>query len=217
MASSEADMPACARRAEALKPPIGEPHPMNGRLQVRYLDGGDACFEPNHGGATVFASVRTGYLQECPNVARLLKNLKFDLALEKQRMDALLNARRNPRQAAKAWLQANPQVRGTWLQGCAVCFLCCAGGVEVSRDGLIATPAGRLRRALRLDATCLVLIATSPALVATHPVCGEFFLFHDRYEMTTKGPASLAPPIKRETAAPFAGSAGAPPRRGVRS
>jgi hypothetical protein len=36
---------------------------------------------------------------------------------------------------------------------------------------------------VELDATPLVLIATSPALVATHPVCGGFFLFHDRFRI----------------------------------
>ena len=54
-----------------------------------------------------------------PNVARLLKNLKFDLAMENQLMDAVLNERRNPRQAAKSWLKANPQVLDGWLQGVA--------------------------------------------------------------------------------------------------
>ena len=121
--SSEADMLAYVKRAGALKQPIvflgWEPHPMNTRLQMKYLDGGDAYFGPNYGGATVFTNVRAGYLQECPNVARLLKNLKFDLAMENQLMDAVLNERRNPRQAAKSWLKANPQVQDMWLQGVA--------------------------------------------------------------------------------------------------
>lgn len=119
--SSEADMLAYVRRAGALKQPIvflgWEPHPMNTRLQMKYLDGGDAYFGPNYGGATVFTNVRAGYLQECPNVAQMLKNLKFDLAMENQLMDAVLNERRNPRQAAKSWLKANPQVQDVWLQG----------------------------------------------------------------------------------------------------
>jgi len=123
VASSEADMLAYVKRAGALNQPIvflgWEPHPMNTRLQMKYLDGGDAYFGPNYGGATVFTNVRAGYLQECPNVARLLKNLKFDLAMENQLMDAVLNERRNPRQAAKGWLMANPQVQGVWLQGVA--------------------------------------------------------------------------------------------------
>jgi glycine betaine/proline transport system substrate-binding protein len=121
--SSEADMLAYVKRAGALKQPIvflgWEPHPMNTRIQMNYLEGGDSYFGPNFGGATVFTNVRAGYLQECPNVARLLKNLKFDLAMENQLMDAVLNERRNPRQAAKSWLKANPQVLDGWLQGVA--------------------------------------------------------------------------------------------------
>ncbi|MDN6855412.1 choline ABC transporter substrate-binding protein [Pseudomonas sp. CAN2814] len=119
--SSEADMLAYVKRAGALKQPIvflgWEPHPMNTRIQMNYLDGGDSYFGPHYGGATVFTNVRAGYLQECPNVARLLNNLKFDLAMENQLMDAVLNERRNPRQAAKSWLKANPQVQDGWLQG----------------------------------------------------------------------------------------------------
>lgn len=121
--SSEADMLAYVKRAGALKQPIvflgWEPHPMNTRLQMKYLEGGDAYFGPNYGGATVFTNVRAGYLQECPNIAHLLKNLRFDLAMENQLMDAVLNERRNPRQAAKSWLKANPQVLDGWLQGVA--------------------------------------------------------------------------------------------------
>lgn len=121
--SSEADMLAYVKRAGALKQPIvflgWEPHPMNTRIQMNYLDGGDSYFGPHYGGATVFTNVRAGYLQECPNVARLLQNLTFDLAMENQLMDAVLNERRNPRQAAKGWLKANPQVLDGWLQGVA--------------------------------------------------------------------------------------------------
>ncbi|KAF1067268.1 MAG: Glycine betaine-binding protein OpuAC [Pseudomonas citronellolis] len=119
--SSEADMLASVRRASVLKQPIvflgWEPHPMNTRLQMHYLEGGDAYFGPNYGGATVYTNVRAGYLDQCPNVAQLLRNLKFDLDMENHLMDAVLNDRSNPRQAAREWLQAHPQVRETWLKG----------------------------------------------------------------------------------------------------
>ncbi|WP_435606944.1 choline ABC transporter substrate-binding protein [Pseudomonas knackmussii] len=121
--SSEADMLASVKRAGVLKQPIvflgWEPHPMNTRLQMHYLDGGDQYFGANYGGATVYTNVRAGYLEECPNVAQLLRNLKFDLDMENKLMDAVLNERSNPRQAAKDWLQANPQVREAWLKGVA--------------------------------------------------------------------------------------------------
>ncbi|SDI63095.1 choline ABC transporter substrate-binding protein [Pseudomonas panipatensis] len=119
--SNEGDMLASVKRAGVLKQPIvflgWEPHPMNTRLQMHYLEGGDTYFGPNYGGATVYTNVRAGYLEECPNVARLLHNLQFNLDMENHLMDAVLNERNNPRQAAKEWLKANPQMLEGWLKG----------------------------------------------------------------------------------------------------
>src|SRR5690606_8572122 len=94
-----------------------EPHPMNTHLSMRYLEGGDDWFGPDYGGATVYTNVRRGYAEECPNVGRLLKNLEFNLDMENQLMDAALNQNVNRRQAAKAWLKANPGALDAWLAG----------------------------------------------------------------------------------------------------
>ena len=79
--SSEQGMLSEVERAIRTRAPIvflgWDPHPMNMRFQMRYLSGGDATFGPNFGGATVFTNTRAGYLAACPNVGRLLKNLKF--------------------------------------------------------------------------------------------------------------------------------------------
>ena len=94
-----------------------DPHPMNMRFDMRYLSGGDSVFGPNFGGATIYTDVRAGYSQECPNVGRLLKNMKFTLTGESQMMDAILNQHQQPEAAAEAWLKANPKAVSAWLEG----------------------------------------------------------------------------------------------------
>ena len=119
--SSENGMLAQVKRAEHLKQWVvflgWAPHPMNNQLQLYYLDGGDEFFGPNYGGATVYTNVRAGLGEQCPNVTRLLKNLRFSLEMESYLMGAILNKNTNPRREAKAWLKANPQVLASWLQG----------------------------------------------------------------------------------------------------
>ena len=119
--SSENGMLAHVKRAEHLKQWVvflgWAPHPMNNQLQMHYLDGGDEFFGPNYGGATVYTNVRAGLAEQCPNVTRLLKNLRFSLEMESYLMGAILNKNTNPRREAKAWLKANPQIHASWLQG----------------------------------------------------------------------------------------------------
>lgn len=119
--SNENTMLASLTRAEVLKAPevfLGwEPHPMNTHHAMKYLDGGDAYFGPNFGGATVYTLARSGYTKECDNVGHLLKNLEFSLPMEDLLMDDLLNQSKNPRESAKAWLQANGPIVQTWLAG----------------------------------------------------------------------------------------------------
>ncbi|MFA5539372.1 MAG: choline ABC transporter substrate-binding protein [Gemmobacter sp.] len=94
-----------------------EPHPMNAAFDMTYLEGGDDWFGPDLGGAEVFTNTRAGYVAECPNVGRLLQNLTFTLALENEIMGAILNDGADPEDAARAWLAANPEVAGPWLDG----------------------------------------------------------------------------------------------------
>ncbi|MDM8348853.1 choline ABC transporter substrate-binding protein [Pseudomonas sp. sp1636] len=119
--SSESGMLAQVKRAEHLKQWVvflgWEPHPMNNQVQMHYLGGGDDFFGPNFGGATVYTSVRKGYTEQCPNLGRLLQNLRFSLQMENHLMEAILNQSTNRRREAKAWLQANPQTVKQWLRG----------------------------------------------------------------------------------------------------
>jgi glycine betaine/proline transport system substrate-binding protein len=94
-----------------------EPHPMNTKNKMKYLTGGDDYFGPNLGQATVYTNVRKGYTQECSSVGKLLQNMVFTLKMENQLMDAVLNENQKPREAAKSWLKANPEVLDQWLVG----------------------------------------------------------------------------------------------------
>ena len=94
-----------------------EPHPMNANFKMTYLTGGDDFFGPNFGGATVATNTRAGYVAECPNTGKLLSNLVFSLPMENEIMGAILNDGADARDAAKAWLAANPTVWETWLDG----------------------------------------------------------------------------------------------------
>ncbi|PLL12551.1 glycine/betaine ABC transporter substrate-binding protein [Tabrizicola sp. TH137] len=94
-----------------------EPHPMNANFKLTYLTGGDALFGPDFGGATIYTNTRKGYVAECPNTGKLLQNLVFTLPMENEIMGAILNDGADPRDAAKAWLAANPTVWEPWLDG----------------------------------------------------------------------------------------------------
>ena len=93
-----------------------EPHPMNERFKMTYLSGGDKVFGPNYGGAAVYTAVATGYLERCPNVGTLIRNLKFGLSMESQVMAPIL-AKRDPIASAQEWLRANPAALTDWLKG----------------------------------------------------------------------------------------------------
>ena len=119
--SSEQGMLAEVERRIAAKRPIvffgWEPHPMNTRFDMRYLTGGDSSFGPNYGGATVYTNVRAGYLQECPNVAVLLKNIVFELEFENKGMGYLIRDSMSGVEAAKKALTEQPAYLDAWLAG----------------------------------------------------------------------------------------------------
>ena len=119
--SSEQGMLAQVARATRSEEPIvflgWAPHPMNANFDLTYLSGGDEWFGPDYGGATVYTNVRAGYLEECPNVGQLLKNLKFTLEMENQIMGAILDEGQDPEDAASAWLKEHPDVLDAWLDG----------------------------------------------------------------------------------------------------
>ncbi|WP_457788690.1 ABC transporter substrate-binding protein [Pseudomonas sp. PL-6] len=109
-----------------------EPHPMNERLRMNYLAGGDDYFGPDYGAAQVNTVARGGFSDECPNLTRLLRNMTFTIAAENQLMSAVLEGNTNRRRVAKAWIEDNPQAIDAWLEG-----------VTLWRGAPITSPFGR--------------------------------------------------------------------------
>ena len=94
-----------------------EPHPMNDRLRMFYLSGGDQYFGPNYGAAQVNTVTRGGLASECPNVAQLFRNMVFTIAAENQLMSGVLEGNTNRRRVAKQWMDKNPELVNGWLVG----------------------------------------------------------------------------------------------------
>ncbi len=119
--SSEQGMLAEVARKVRRKEPIvflgWEPHPMNANFDITYLSGGDDWFGPNFGGATVYTVVRSDLPKRCPNLTKFLKNLKFSLEMENEVMKSILDDGDEPRDAARKWLKAHPEVLERWLDG----------------------------------------------------------------------------------------------------
>ena len=90
------------------------PHPMNVQLKMRYLKGGEKYFGDT---GSVYILTRKGYAQACPNVAKLLTNLKFTQDMENSIMAEVVNNKVSNSDAAKAWIKANPAVLDKWLEG----------------------------------------------------------------------------------------------------
>jgi glycine betaine/proline transport system substrate-binding protein len=116
--SSEAGMLTQAEKAMKKKEWIiflgWTPHPIMGEMKIHYLDGmGDSGF----GAATVHTNVRAGYLKDCPNAGKLIKNLKFNLAMEGAMMDPVLKSGADPKATARDWLKANQGAIGPWIEG----------------------------------------------------------------------------------------------------
>jgi len=119
--SSEQGMLAEVERATRVRKPIvflaWDPHPMNVRFHLKYLTGGDDIFGPNFGGATIYTLTRTNYARECPNVARLLANVKFTPKTLSYVMSDVLDRHLPADTAASNWLRANPDIVASWLAG----------------------------------------------------------------------------------------------------
>ncbi|MGQ3071433.1 MAG: choline ABC transporter substrate-binding protein [Ferrovibrionaceae bacterium] len=94
-----------------------EPHPMNMKYALTYLAGGDAYFGPNFGAASVQTVTRKGFSADCPNLGKLLKQVRFTVDAENRIMDQILDKGQNAREAAKAELKARPNLLTVWLAG----------------------------------------------------------------------------------------------------
>ncbi|MES0864510.1 choline ABC transporter substrate-binding protein [Ruegeria sp. SCPT10] len=93
------------------------PHPMNAQFELEYLTGGDDFYGPNFGGATVHTQVRKGYLDECPNVGKLITQMTFDIPMESEGMGYILEEGLDPNDAGAKLLKAHPEYLDAWLDG----------------------------------------------------------------------------------------------------
>jgi glycine betaine/proline transport system substrate-binding protein len=119
--SSEQGMLAEVQRATSHKEDVvflgWAPHPMNVNFKIQYLTGGDDSFGPNFGGAIVYTNERAGFAAECPNAAKLIKNMVFTVDIENDVMNKILTDGKEGPAAAKEWLKANPEELNAWLDG----------------------------------------------------------------------------------------------------
>ncbi|MFK0312367.1 choline ABC transporter substrate-binding protein [Pseudomonas sp. NPDC090233] len=90
------------------------PHPMNVKLKMHYLTGGEKWFGSK---GEVYTLTRKGYPQACPNPAKLLSNLKFTLDMENSIMAEVVDKKISFDEAAKAWVKAHPTLLEDWLAG----------------------------------------------------------------------------------------------------
>ncbi|MFZ3584160.1 choline ABC transporter substrate-binding protein [Loktanella sp. DJP18] len=91
-----------------------EPHPMNANFDLKYLPGGEDFFGEE---GVVDTVVRQGYTAECPNVGKLLANLKFTLPMENGIMGQILDEGMDPDAATLAWMQENKDAVMAWVDG----------------------------------------------------------------------------------------------------
>jgi len=119
--SSEQGMLAEVQRATGHKEDVvflgWAPHPMNVNFKIQYLTGGDDSFGPNFGGAIVYTNERAGFAAECPNAAKLIKNMVFTVDIENEVMNKILTDGMEGPAAATAWLKTNPKELAAWLDG----------------------------------------------------------------------------------------------------
>ncbi|QCY09421.1 choline ABC transporter substrate-binding protein [Pseudomonas sp. MPC6] len=118
--SSEAAMRLQVARAIRNKEPIiflgWAPHPMNLQFEMTYLSGADDLWGPDGGAAKVHTVMANDYQTRCPNAAKLVSNLRFDVAMESHMMEKIMN--KEPAvDAAKKLIAKNPHWLDTWLEG----------------------------------------------------------------------------------------------------
>ncbi|AHA27707.1 glycine betaine ABC transporter substrate-binding protein [Candidatus Liberibacter americanus] len=107
------------RRSQKIGVPIvflcWEPNPINLDLNIHYLSGGDDI--PGFGEAVVYTVASTYYLDKCYNVATLLKNIKFTVAIENEMMQRILKNKKDPKSVGRELIRSNINLLNDWLVG----------------------------------------------------------------------------------------------------
>lgn len=94
-----------------------EPHPMNRNIEMTYLEGGDDTMGPNFGGSTVRTIARAGFDEDCPNAARFMSQLNFDLDYENVGMGRILDEGVSVEDTAMEMMRQHPERVARWLEG----------------------------------------------------------------------------------------------------
>jgi glycine betaine/proline transport system substrate-binding protein len=94
-----------------------EPHSMNTKYDLTYLQGGDAYFGPEYGSTTVSTVARRGFTADCPNLARLFGQLAFSVDMENRIITAISEDGADPTVAARRYLKDHPEPLDAWLDG----------------------------------------------------------------------------------------------------
>jgi glycine betaine/proline transport system substrate-binding protein len=94
-----------------------EPHQMNVKFNLTYLDGDKEYFGPNFGNAMVRTLARKGFAAQCPNVAKLFSQLVFTVDMENKLITDVLEQKKDVKAAATEQLKAHPELLGDWLAG----------------------------------------------------------------------------------------------------
>lgn len=119
--SSEAAMLSQVSKAFKANKPIvflgWEPHPMNTKFKMKYLEGGDKVFGANYGSAKVFTIISSDFQKRCPVEAKFISQIRFNVDMETELMSAILEDKVAPKIAAKAYLQKHPELLDSWLVG----------------------------------------------------------------------------------------------------
>ncbi len=94
-----------------------EPHPMNRNIEMTYLEGGDDTMGPNFGGSTVRTIARAGFNEDCPNAAKFMSQLNFDLDYQNVGMGMILDEDVAVEDAATEMMRQHPERLAQWLEG----------------------------------------------------------------------------------------------------
>jgi glycine betaine/proline transport system substrate-binding protein len=89
------------------------PHPVMAKMPITYLTGFD---KSGFGASHIHAMTRVGLSTDCPNLGKLLANLKFTIPMESEVMGGIDKGKTGDASATD-WLKANPGVLDSWLAG----------------------------------------------------------------------------------------------------
>lgn len=116
--SSEQGMLSQVGRAISAHKPIvflaWEPHPMNINFHLTYLTGAEKQFGAS---AEVDTVVSSGYVEKCPNIGHMLKQLTLSVPSESEMMKTVSDSHTKPENVTKDWMKTHPDAVAKWLEG----------------------------------------------------------------------------------------------------